>query len=335
MGISIKSNGKIMNKEINRKLLNKWGQVELSHCPQFILDTVGRNKIQQQLREQVALNLSYCTDERFAQSNFDFCKIEGATPADFKYRLIKTPFGEIITSIRFIGGDLSKPAVFLIHKDFELDYVQKIRQVGQIVGEEYAVFKPPRFRWFSPKIETELIKSNAFISGDSIYVTHFLDYLKQQPLPPNYDKVQLELATSINWYEEYKTTYETIYKHWPASREMTRIESQTSLQEIIEKKLLFEIKIENHWAGIIGVTQTSDKFLAGYCVYEELLTEDFRGKLLASAVQRRLIENLPTTQDAMLFGTIHYGNIPSLRTAYKVGRQSAGMYVFAEIGTAN
>ena len=85
------------------------------------------------------------------------------------------------------------------------------------------------------------------------------------------------------------------------------------------------------WAGIIAANNGSNNFLSGFYIEEEFLLEQFRGKHLASAVQRHLIENLPSDNNAMLSGTIHYENIPSLKTAMSVGRKPIGMDVFAKI----
>jgi len=95
--------------------------------------------------------------------------------------------------------------------------------------------------------------------------------------------------------------------------------------------LLFEINIDGKWAGIIGANNGYDNFLKGYYIVEEFLIENFRGKQFASAVQRHLINKLPFNSNEMLFGTIHYENIPSLRTAMRVDRRPIGMYAFAEI----
>ena len=124
---------------MDRTIIDKWVEIEMRKCPQTILERIGKNTVRQQIAKEVELNLSYCDVDDLAKRIFDYSKIEGTSTEDYKYRHINTSLGEIITSIRFVGGDLSKPAVFLIYKEFELNRVKDIKQVGQIILEEYAV----------------------------------------------------------------------------------------------------------------------------------------------------------------------------------------------------
>jgi len=164
-----------------------------------------------------------------------------------------------------------------------------------------------------------------------IYVAEFIDFLKEQPLPKNFSKIALHPATSLAWYPDYKKDYENICEKWPAFAEMAQVESEETLKNQIEKQLLFEISIEGKWAGIIATDNKSEFFLNGYCIIEEFINENFRGKKLASSVQRHLINKLPSNSNEMIFGTIHYKNQPSLSTALSVKRKTAGMYIFSEL----
>ncbi len=309
-----------------------WLPLELAHCPTFILERLGQDEVEKRLNQSIATNIQRLNDDEFGKQGYKHCQIPNTQPDDYKYRLLETPLGTAITSIRFIGGDLSKPAVFLIHKDFELDTAEKIKQTAQFIAQEYAVFKPQRIRWYSPQIDYHLIAKNDFIQGDLVFIAEFIDWLKQQPFPPNYDQVQLKPAQSIQeWYPQYKASYEGLYKENPNFKEMASLESKETLQYLVDKNLLYEIWIENTWAGIIGVDKDSELFMEGYLVYEELLIDKFRGKKLGAATQRKMLEQLPITGQEMLFGTIHYKNTPSIKTALKVGRKTVGMYIFAEI----
>jgi len=315
----------------NEKAIKKWLDIEMSKCPAFILNRLTEKTIYTLLSKEIDLNFNYYMNHAFAKQVFDSIKIEGSTPDDYKYRYIQTTLGEMITSIRFVGGDLNKPAVYLIHKDFELKDTKDIKLIGETIKKHYAIFKPKRFRWYSSTIETDLIEAHDFITGDLIYLAEFIDYLKEQPLPKNFNKVSLHSANSLSWYSDYQKGFDEIYKKWPAFIEMAQVESKETLNELIEKKLLFEIEIEGKWAGIIAANSGSDYFFNGYYIVEEFLTENFRGKKLASSVQRHLINKLTSNSNEMLFGTIHYDNPASLRTALSAKRKAIGMYIFADL----
>ncbi len=313
------------------QFLQKWLPIETNHCPIFVTQKLGKNVIQNRLNVFVEESWRYCSDRKQAKKIADYCGIKDAKISDYLYRTLTTPFGEVVTSIRFIGGDLSKPAVFLMHKDFDLVRIADIQQLGAFLKQEYALFAPKRFRWFSTKDKSDLITNHEGIEGDLGYYTHFLSDLKKAPKPANFEKVQLQVASSLDWYDLYFNSYQEMYQANPFFEEMASVESKESLQNMIDNESLFEVFIEGKWAGIIGVCKAKALFLEGYEVYEEYLLPEFRGKHLAPAVQRHLIEKLSIVGDEMLYGTIHYQNQASIKTAKRVGRKQVGLYVFADI----
>jgi len=314
-----------------KQSIEKWTKLEVSKCPPFILDRLSETTVRQQVNSEVQTHLNNIHDEAFAQSNFEYCSIPKSKMEDYKYRTIATELGEMITSIRFISGDLTKPVVFIVLKDFEFKTISEINATAKTLYKEYALFEPERIRWHSSKLEHALIEEHDHINGDMVHVSEFIDHLKNQPLPKNYDRVNLSLAQSIHWYDHYKNDFDEIVKAWPAFDEMGRVEDQETLNRLLKQEMLYEIQVDNTWAGLIAVDKKADSLLEGYVIMEEFLLKPFRGKHFASAVQRHLIEKLTANKDEMLFGTIHYHNTPSLKTALKVGRKPVGMFVLASI----
>jgi len=260
-------------------------------------------------------------DDDFSQKNCAYCKVDGAVSDDYKYRLYETSLGEIVTSIRFMGGDLTKCFVSILYKDFPLEKVKDIRYLSEFLAEAYQIFQPKDIAWFSTKIDHDLIKNNDSIRGDMLYVSAYLAYLKQQPKPKNFDKISLKLATSTDWYGQYIRTYEQLYKEIPNFEDMAHFEPESAFIPMMKANLLYEVFVENKLAGTIGVERREERFYKGYVVYEEVLFDSFRGKGFASAMQRHLIEHLEDAGDDILFGTIHYKNQASLKTALGVGRK--------------
>ncbi len=320
-----------MDSQVNKHTLNKWVELELLNCPSWIKERVGIEEIRRRVSKSVQQNLSFCFDDEFAKRNYGYCKIKGTSAEDYKYRFLSTPFGEIVTSIRFIGGDLNKPAVYLVYKDFELVDAKNIRLICQLLKKEYTIFNPERIFWNSSNIESKLIDTEDFVTGDMVTISYFLDHLQSLEKPDNFDQIELKHARSLEWYAIYQNAYEALQKKWPAFVEMGQLSSESTLQELMNKKLLFEIFVEGEWAGVIGSNEDNEGLLIGYYIEEEFLLEQFRGKKMAASVQRHLIERLSPENDSMLSGTIHYDNLPSLKTAKRVGRKPIGMDVFAAI----
>lgn len=316
---------------INPANLQKWIDIEIADCPAHIVAKKGKETIIAFLTKQVTESLILGLDDAFSERNCSYCKIEGAVSNDYKYRLYQTNLGEIITSIRFMGGDLTKCFVSILYKDFPLEKVEDIRYMTAFLKEAYALFKPKDIAWFTTEINQDLIQNNDFIQGDMLYFSEYLDYLKQQPKPKSFDKVSLKLATSTDWYAQYKMTYEQLYKEIPNFIDMAHFEPESAFPPMIEAGLLYEVFVENELAGIIGVAKDKDRFYEGYLVYEEVFFNKFRRQGLASAMQRHLIEKLTDSGNDMLFGTIHYGNVASQKTALGVGRKMDNISLLARI----
>ncbi|MGB1247836.1 MAG: GNAT family N-acetyltransferase, partial [Chitinophagales bacterium] len=273
----------------------------------------------------------YCNDDKWAKSMFDYCKIKNSKASDFKYRVLTCSLGEMVCSIRFVGGDMSKPAVFILHKDFALEKITDIRTVGHFLKEEYQNFSPKRIRWFFPKNGNELITSDKRIKGDLVYIAGFLSDIKSNTTFSLKEEVQLHETTSLDWFPKYQSAYQQMIINDPSYAEMGEMTTKETFQDLMKQNLVFEIKINNEWAGIIAASQENHHYYIGYEIYEEFLLNSYRGKGYASTTQRLLIEKMNAAKNNMLWGTIHYDNIASLKTAMKNGRKECGIYIFYTI----
>ena len=164
----------------------------------------------------------------------------------------------MITSIRFIGGDLGKPAVFLLLKDFPINTRAEVDLLADCIRLEYQKFKPQRFRWFNPQVSSDLSKLTPEVSGDQVYVYGFLDELKRQDKPKNADRIRLEVAGNLDRYPRYEAAYRKLCQDWPAFIEMGQLEDRATLEDLIRKELLFEAWIDGQWAGLIAADRGSD-----------------------------------------------------------------------------
>lgn len=313
------------------EFVQKWLPIELKNCPNFIIERLGEEAIKELINDNLKTNYQYLVSDERAQKNFDHCQIEGSKAEDYKFRLISSPMGNLVSSIRFIGGDLTKPHVLLVHKDFKLDTAEKVKTIGEILSKEYAIFKPQKIRWQSAQKETTLVEENDFITADLVYIAEFVDNIKARPLPLKSTHLQLKPSKSLEWYETYKTAFDQLLEGWPEYVNMGQLTTEEDFKSMMEKNLVYEVFIEDNWAGIIAAETDSEHFMKGYVMYEELFLKKYRGQKLAPVMQRQFIEKMPADDNQMIYGTIHSDNIASLKTAYRVGRQFAGMYLFAEI----
>jgi RimJ/RimL family protein N-acetyltransferase len=97
-------------------------------------------------------------------------------------------------------------------------------------------------------------------------------------------------------------------------------ESREEMKEYLKSGYVFEAYVDDGWAGIIGAASNDKYGVNGFEVIDEIMARQFRGKALAPAMQRHLINQLPSSENAVIHGTIHPSNAPSLATAKRVER---------------
>lgn len=104
------------------------------------------------------------------------------------------------------------------------------------------------------------------------------------------------------------------------------------LRSYLAEGTLFEVFVDDEWAGIVAAFQAAEKGVSGYCVGEIVLKREFRGKRLGLAVQRKFVEKLDETRGRVLWGTIGAANTPAIRTAKRCGRVDVGGYYWVRRG---
>lgn len=310
---------------------SQWIPYLLDQCPGFIRNRLTEDQLQESLEHDLYEDYDRLTSADWAVEFHRYINLPKSKLEDFQYRYLETPLGAAITSIRYIGGDKAKPAVFILHKDFELVEPDHIHIIGQQINEDYALFKPQRFRWFSQFDASNLIESTPGLNGDLVYVAQYLDALRAIPSKSKPESLHFKQAYDLSWYDKYHKDFKTMLESNPSFREVAGIESKDSMQLLLNSKSLFLAYENDEWIGVVGALPQTHRYFHGHEVYEEYLLESYRGRGWAKHLQRHLIERLDAPQQEMLYGTIHYKNVPSYRTALSCGRKFCGMYVMADI----
>jgi GNAT superfamily N-acetyltransferase len=154
------------------------------------------------------------------------------------------------------------------------------------------------------------------------------------PKPEGLERVSLRRAHDLEFYPRYAETYAAAYQERPWLPHESSTHSLEDMQEYLEIAQVFEIFVDDQWAGITGGEPHSDEFaLKGFVVIEMLLAKFARGQGLGAAVQYRLAEALqPSSQpEDVLYGTIGSNNPPMLKTAARVGRVDLGGWIWVNL----
>jgi L-amino acid N-acyltransferase YncA len=259
--------------------------------------------------------------------------VPGATPAMYNHRVNEVAGMQAMLGIRFRGGDTTIPFVDLVRSSQAITTAAQVEAFCGLVRQEFSIFKPLMVRFYQPahlEFQFDLPGS----SGDKRVLAAPLTTMLAHPKPEGLERVSLRRAETLEFYERYAETYAAIYQERPWLPHESNTHSLEDMQEYLEVAQVFEIFVDDQWAGITGGEPHSDEFaLKGFVVIEMLLAKFARGQGLGAAVQYRLAEALqPSSQPIdVLYGTIGSNNPPMLKTAARVGRVDLGGWIWINL----
>lgn len=285
--------------------------------------------VEANLRGELEEDLERLQSDTLAAEFAHYCPVAGANLEDYKNRLLKVGGLELLTGIRFLGGDMTQPFVDVMYASEAVLTPEHLSAVQDAIRQEFAVFQPVRTRFYvsshGPHLEGE---------GDKRLLAAPLGVMLAQPEPDTFDRVQLQRATTLAFYPRYADLYRQLLADHPELRAVVRTESEEDMQAYLEAGRLFEVLIDGAWAGVTAVFADVNAGLSGFCVAEIVLDGAFRGQGLGSAVQLQLASQLVgggAGREDLLFGTIGALNTPARRTALRAGRVDLGGHVWVPL----
>ena len=148
------------------------------------------------------------------------------------------------------------------------------------------------------------------------------------------DERDLTGVLTISWPEaaaEVFTEYQREHQAWrsgaPELDPFVSESDQAGLQEAADQGLLMSLRDDHGFAGLVAATISPLFGRPALCMLDVLLTERLRGKGLAPTVQSSFLAGQRSGLDTV-WGHIHARNLPSLRTAQKLGRRPAQQEYF-------
>lgn len=82
--------------------------------------------------------------------------------------------------------------------------------------------------------------------------------------------------------------------------------------------------------GIVATQPVAQYSVDAWLIWDIVLGRQHCGKGLAPVLQRAVLDRLDEARAPLVVGTIDAGNVPSLRTALRAGRQVVGTWTFIE-----
>lgn len=265
----------------------------------------------------------FFTDE-FAGSFARNCEILKVPAEHFRHRLLETSTRRMIAGIRFFGMDLNRPFIEVAQLSKPVGSDSDRDEITKLLRSEFSMFNPTRWHVYQ---SSHLAYQFALCEADKRYMVGKLQTINELPKPEGFERVRLEMATSLDWYTRYAAMYETLFSQRPWMPDISRQESLEDMQDYLSKGWLYEVFVDDTWAGVTAVSPGFEVGAKGHYMIEIVLDTPFRGHGLGVALQRKLASLLAAKsadEATALFGTIGAVNTPMLKTALRVGRVDVG-----------
>jgi GNAT superfamily N-acetyltransferase len=127
-----------------------------------------------------------------------------------------------------------------------------------------------------------------------------------------------------DFYEHYQEMFDRDVARDPVHARHTRVEDRQDLQDLADRGLLFDVRIDGAWAGILAGEPDARRGIRGATVVELILDHPYRGRGYGKHLSTLLSRALPLPDDECLLGTIHADNVTSYRSALAAGRVDVG-----------
>ena len=148
--------------------------------------------------------------------------------------------------------------------------------------------------------------------------------------PVGYERITLEKVVTDFDFKWYSDIYEDFHRQNPELKEWVPMTDKEDLDRCILDQLLYRVFVDGALAGLIGARSESLFGKPAIYMAELLLTSKFKGQGLAIALQRKFIDEIPKHFE-LIWGTIDAKNLPSLKTALRMGRMSIRSEYFIKL----
>lgn len=241
-------------------------------------------------------------------------------PADYRERMIELGRGRgMLCGIRWAGLNPEAPFVS-VWPDFAVAAPEDLDGIAAAVRSELGIFAPKHAAlWLNPETP-RIAELRAQGSTQLRVIAGIAAALRSTPRPEGYGDMTLEAPVDGSYYEFYADAYRAFHAAQPELKDWVPLNDREEMEECRAAGLLFVARVGGERAGLIAAKPRPLLGQDGAYFTDILLTGAYKGKGLASALQRRFIDLLPEEVE-VVWGTIDAGNASSTRTALKIGRR--------------
>jgi hypothetical protein len=240
--------------------------------------------------------------------------------------------GTIIAEPRFVADNLTFPFLQVLHHDVTFSTVEDITRLSDVLFDAFAAFAPQRICiYVHQSLDLQpVLRKHPLVRSYKRYIAASVRDLLASPPPPLASRIRLERPETLDFYDEYSLWYDEFWRESPSLRDVVRRESRDAMKQYLEAGALQLVWLDGAMAGVVAAAREMEYGLRGWCMHERIIRRQERGQGWGTAVMHAFVKSLPSSSDEALWGTVAAGNIPSSRTALRLGRVDVGGLVWID-----
>ncbi len=295
--------------------------------PASVKHWLGDDPVRQALEADLERTVEARTNLGDALRYRSSCPVADAIDADYCLREIRLFDGDVavLAGIHFFGGDVGRPFVGIEAQTRQLTSDELVAASLNLL-EEFELFSPSATWWW--RTGRQVPVPGVATVADQRFVVGSIEDFRRRSIPASDLAVSLDRAADDGSYAVYSDMFDRYLAGNPQWTGRLQKTTREDYARCAEAGGLYLVGFEGACAGIMAASPGILRGLPGWIVMEELFDDPLRGRGAAAHVQRRFLDQLDPTRGKLVMGTIDAANLPSLRTAQKVGRFDGGGWSF-------
>jgi hypothetical protein len=221
----------------------------LGQAHPFVHTWLG-DRLRKDLRKSTSSMIALITDVEAARTFSEAMSVLGLPPDPFRARLLEIDGYRFLAQIHFADRSGKLPYVEVYRASTPLGAIDD-QIIVRKLRDRFDVFRPQGVRFFH---STHIPMLAPATQVDQHFLVAPARDMAMRPEAPGFGRVVLRRPRNLDFYPRYVEAYEQMFTARPQLRGQVRIEPEKSLVNCLEQELLFEIYVDDAWAGIVAAS---------------------------------------------------------------------------------
>lgn len=255
------------------------------------------------------------------------CPVPGANPSDYRLReIVLSGDLQVLAGIHFRNLDTRYPFAGVYAQTRSLSPGELVDASARL-RELLTPFCPRNVQWWISG-EASDPRGLPHVVGDRRLVAGSLREIAASERPSAAAAIHLRSHLTGTAYADYVRWHDEFMRAHPEWEGRIAKTTRETFDDCAENGVLCSVEIRARRAGVLLARPGTIRGMSGWLMVDELLSSRYRGRGFAARMQRLFLERLDPETHPIVLGTIDDQNLPSLRTAQRVGRSDVGGWVF-------